>query len=321
VEQDYTFYFKQLAYLKKLADPECKNPGPEPEVTPGKPQAGYYRTQSHQAVAIWHSEDHTKVFAQTTARNGSSYLIRDPDSVDELFSKVCRHPVAGDTYTRFVQAKTWPEDVETPAERGIGDNSAALAPHERIRAELNDFLDRARSWLKGIGKVATKEHADKAANYAEEFAKLEKKADEEQKRLKKPILEAGRKIDGEWKPVIAAASDAKREFKKACEDYLIAVKKQAAEQERRDREDAAARGEFLQHRPSAAVAGTSGGRVGLRTYKEAVVADWKALAQHYLSMEELPKAVQEGLLRAAEPIVLAGGTIPGVILKTEQRAA
>jgi hypothetical protein len=244
--------------------------------------------------------------------------------IDALFSVCCRRPVKGSAFRAFITTGKWPEDIETPAERGIGDNSGAPPPlaHEGMRGQINDLLDLARGWLKSIGgAVKTQEQVDKAANYATAFANLEKKAAAEFKERKQPILDEGKRLDKAWKPVIECAEDAKREFKKACEDYLIAVKKKAAEQERRDREDAAARGEFLQHRPSAAVAGTSGGRVSLRTYKEAVVTDWKALAQHYLSMEELPKAVQEGLLRAAEPIVLAGGTIPGVILKTEQRAA
>src|SRR3954447_23026650 len=123
MEQDYTFWRAQLA-------------GENPAVTPGEPQAGYYRTPSHQAVVIWYNEE-LKPRAQTTSRNGSHSLIRDPDAIDELFSRICRSPVEGDTYSSFRLTKTWPEDVKRrPAERGIGDNSAALAPHERVRAEI-----------------------------------------------------------------------------------------------------------------------------------------------------------------------------------------
>lgn len=306
MDQDWQFYFDQLA-------------GKNPELTPGNPQAGYYRTRSSEAVVIWRAAG--ELFAQKTTRNGMVSLLRDADVIDELFSKVCRNPVAGDVYTRFVETSTWPEDIERPAERGIGDNMAGLTPSQRISAEINDLLDSARAWLKGIGKVATQEHADKAANYADAFAELEKKATDAREELKRPVLEEGRRIDREWKPVEAAADNAKREFKAATTPYLLEKKKRLQEEERLAREEAAEKGEIFQHRPSGTVAGTRGSRVALRTVKSLVVTDMKAVAQFYLSMETLPREIEDAIRTCAKRALEGGAQIPGCNLLTEQKAA
>src|SRR5437764_471364 len=44
MEQDWTFYFAQLAHQELLAEGK---PTTEPEVTPGKPASGYYRTRAN----------------------------------------------------------------------------------------------------------------------------------------------------------------------------------------------------------------------------------------------------------------------------------
>lgn len=306
VDQDYTFYFAQLA-------------GQNPEVTPGKPQPGYYRTQSHDAVVIWRARN--QLYADKTPRDGRVVQLEKEWQIDELFSQVCRRPVTDDAYEAFLSTKRWPEDIDRPAPRGIGDNSGAeLEPHESLRAQINDMLDVGRSWLKRIGKIATKEHADKAANYADEFARLEKKGDEEQKRLKKPILEAGRKIDNAWKPVIGAAADAKREFKDALTEWLIAAKRAAQEEEARAIQEAKEKGELVSGRPATAVAGTRG-RVSLRPFNVLVVTDMKAVAQYYLSMEKLPLEIAEAIEKCAKRALEGGAQIPGAELKIEQRAA
>lgn len=320
---DYDFYNSQLA-AQGVVKPGTKIPPPR-EVTPGQPQPGWYRTRSNVGVVIWRADSGALLAEEISADGSTTRRIEDADRIDALFSVVCRRAVRGQVFREFILNQTWPEDIEEPAPRGIGDNSGAPPPpaHEGLRGQVNDLLDAGLAWLKSIGgKVFTKEQVDKAANYADRFARYEKEAKESFAERKKPILEEAKRIDATWKPVIEAADDAKRQFKALCTDYLRAVAAKAEAEELKARQEAKEKNELFQTRPSVAVAGTSGGnKVALRTYKEAVVTDWKALAQHFLTMEELPTDVKDGLLKAAKPIVLAGGTIPGVQLKKEKRAA
>jgi hypothetical protein len=313
MEQDWTFYFAQLAHQELLAEGK---PTTEPEVTPGKPASGYYRTRANDAVVIWRDGDACRAILHR--RDGQDRETKEEHYIDGIFSQCCRSAVPDEDYERFVATRQWPDDIEKPAPRGIGDNSKLLEPHESVRAQINDLLDQARAWLKSIGgKARDKTEAKKAANYSDEFSRLEKQAGEEQKRLKKPILEAGRKIDAAWKPVIGEASDAKRMMKKAVEDYLIEEKRRDEARELEERQKAQEEGRLMSARPSATVVG----RVSLRTVKELVVTDLRALAQHYLSQNMLRIEIVDALQTCARADLSSGTPVPGAELKSKQVAA
>ncbi|WP_457797591.1 hypothetical protein [Methylocystis sp. S23] len=126
----------------------------------------------------------------------------------------------------------------------MGDNSQNLEPHEALQADINNLADAARDWLKSIGgKITTQEQADKAANYATEFGKLEKRGQDKHKAEKAPHLEAGRAVDAAWKPVIDLADQKKRFMKKAFETWAV--------EEQRKRSEEAARLRAEQERQAA----------------------------------------------------------------------
>lgn len=296
----------------------------------GNPQSGYYRDRSTRAVAIWRDPDGLRCSVT------SGYAPRHDDEIDELFGFVCRSPITRDLFMAIQKGGAWPEDVEEPA-RGIGDNSASLAPHEDIMAQINALADAARDWLKGIGgKLVTQEHADKIANYATKFGDLEKKADAARVEEKRPHDEAARDVQTKWKPVVDLAADKKKGAKKLFEGWALAERKRReeeaariAEEQRKEHEAlsrlTAAHGEPAPDAPPPpppienVKAGTRG-RIALRTRTKWIVSDRAAFVAYLMAMETPPPDFVATLDMLAHRIGSAGGNPPGV-MKTEETSA
>lgn len=300
----------------------------------GYPQLGCYRDK-FRAVYIYRDES-----GALGCRVTSGYAPRHEDEIDELFGFVCRHPISYELYESIRDFGKWPEDVETSSERGIGDNSQNLAPHEALQAEINNLADSAREWLKSIGgKIATQEQADKAANYATEFGKLEKRGQDKHKVEKAPHLEAGRAVDAAWKPVIELADSKKKGAKRLFEAWAIeegnrrkAEAARIAEEQRKVEEarrvEADASGEPIpadEAPPPPPVvenvkAGTRG-RVSMRTRTKWEITDRRAFIDYLLAMDNPPPDLISTLDMIASRIGSAGGNPPGVEAKTIQYAA
>jgi hypothetical protein len=290
------------------------------------PQPGFYRTKPRagersQPVAIWADE-------------AAVHALRDgfPVEPSAVWTWCCMHPVSYDTYVAVAEnGQPWPEDIGIP---GIGHNggpdvgdergdSTGVAgsdgagdgprdPAETLRLKISVLWDAASGWLAGIGTIAAQVEADRAANYAEAFSALEKEAEEARTSEKKPVLEMGRAIDAKWKPVVAAAEEAKKALKKALEPFLVAEAKRLAEGEQE-------MGAFAQ----TAKAGTNGRRVALRRRQRVSVSDRNAFIAHYRRDPRLyeDEAVQKVLLSLAETDLAAGKRVPGASLVEEQVAA
>ena len=240
-------------------------------------------------VAIWHDGSGINAL-----RRGRPV---DPCSV---WTWCCREPIAYETYVAVAErGEPWPDAV--PA---IGHNSAAfgLAPPERLAADIADLWTAARDWLAAAGEIATQALADKAANFAERFAALEKQAEEQRTLEKKPVLEAGRAIDAAWKPVIAAASEAKAALKQApsrsCGPNASASRRTAAAGREPPR------------------AGTAGRRIGLRAVRSVKVTDRAAFEAGYRDDARVwaSEDVHKVLLRLAEDDLAAGRAVAGAVL-------
>ena len=258
------------------------------------PQPGYYRMRDGKGgafvpVAIWH--DGAGINA---LRRGRPV---DPCSV---WSWCCREPIAYETYVAVAErGEPWPDAV--PA---IGHNSAAfgLAPPERLAADIAALWTAARDWLAAAGEIATQALADKAANFAERFAAFEKQAEEQRTLEKKPALEAGRAIDAAWKPVIAAASEAKAALKQALAPFLRAEHERLAQ-------DGGGRAEPPR-------AGTAGRRIGLRAVRSVKVTDRAAFEAGYRDDPRVWASadVHKLLLGLAEDDLAAGRAVAGAVL-------
>jgi DNA repair exonuclease SbcCD ATPase subunit len=210
-----------------------------------------------------------------------------------------------------------------------------------------------------------KADADKYAEVTEDNAqfirdhigygnKLAKEIDSTRDELKRPHLEAGRKIDGAYKPLIETCDDIVKAMKRKLAAFLDAREREAkriAEEAKRKLEEAerlaakaaeepeedaflaataptvdlvaahveakVAEGQaFAASRVSSAAGGFAA--TSLRTKRSAKVTDWSALAAHYLNRGEV-RAVLEQL--ANSDIRHSKGAeidIPGVEIVTER---
>lgn len=290
----------------------------------GQPQSGFYRDRSQRAIAIW--RDDTGIRCQVT----SGYEPRHADEIDELFGFVCRSPISRDLYMEIKNGGKWPEDIDT-LDRGIGDNSASLEPHEAIEAEVNDLIDSARKWIESIGgKIQNQTQADKIANYADKFGELEKRADKARKDEKDPHDKAAKAVQTKWLPVIDLADDRKRWCKKAFETYALAEKRRreeearkAAEAARIEAEKAAIAGEPPPPEPEPVknVSAGTRGRVALKTRTDWVVDDLPAFASYLASMETPAPEFVEVCRKLANRIGSGGGAAPGIEKRVTEYAA
>ena len=215
------------------------------------PQCGYYRMRLRRGgewvpVAIFR-EDDGEVIALCKGEMKDAF---------EVWTWCCRYPVDYEVYRAVAEeGKPWPEDVMVsgladPTAKSpyppagnpspttlptIGHNSSGVTEAEGLLEEIEALKYLSSTWLEEIGTVSSQSDADRAANYAERFGMLETKAEALRTSAKRPILEEGRRIDADWKPVIARASDNKAKMKKALEPYLLSererILKEQAEQE------------------------------------------------------------------------------------------
>jgi len=191
------------------------------------PSAGYYRRSRraqdrslvYDAVGIWFEFDEWQCVVTGGFRPTHS------DEIVELFAGCNSTPISYELYETIANGGPWPEYI-VPVE-----TAPDLAPHEAAAAELKAQQDAAKAWALALGgKPATQEQADKAANYAEAFGKIEKSSDKARTAEKEPHLEAGRAVDAKWKPITEGAALAKKWAKNLSEDYA------RAEAARRQRE-------------------------------------------------------------------------------------
>jgi hypothetical protein len=197
-------------------------------------------------------------------------------------------------------------DPATPAHEQGGAVAEALAD------EIASLWSEVTDWLERIGVIDDQVTADRCANFADAFASFEKQAEERRTATKKPVLDQGRAIDAKWKPIVAAADEAKRSCKKALEPFLIA---ETARIER----DAGVLGRTLE----GAKAGTFGRTISLRRVRRVSITDRARLTAHYHGDARLftDETVQKLLVKLAEIDLQSGQSVPGAELIEEQVAA
>ena len=313
------------------------------------PQCGYYRMRRRRGgewipVAIFR-EDDGEVLALCKGEMKDAF---------EVWTWCCRYPVDYEVYRAVAEeGKHWPEDVlasgladpstmssliakgdpspiQTPT---IGHNSSGITEAEGLLEEIEALKYLSSNWLEEIGSIRTQSDADRAANYAERFGMLENKAEALRTSAKRPILEEGRRIDAEWKPVIAQASDNKAKMKKSLEPYLLSERERILKEEaEREASLSADGGEgsdpsslFLSSTSTTLPprAGTHGRRIGLRTKKVVSVVDDEAFISGFKSNDRFwrDKAIRSSMLKLAESDLAAGYQVPGAVLIEQVSAA
>jgi|GEM_PF-1778968 len=313
------------------------------------PHCGYYRMRWRRGgdwipVAIFR-EDDGEVLALCKGEMKDAF---------EVWTWCCRYPVDYEVYRAVAEeGKPWPEDffvsgLVDPVKKEvspiqitrsptpfptIGHNSSGVTEAEGLLEEIEALKYLSSTWLEEIGSISTQSDADRAANYAERFGMLESKAEALRTSAKRPILEEGRRIDAEWKPIIARASDNKAKMKKSLEPYLLSERdrllKEQAELEAVLLADGGEGYDASSLSPSSTAttlpprAGTHGRRIGLRTKKVVSIVDDEVFISGFKSNNRFWKdeAVRSSMLKLAESDLIAGHLVPGAILIEQVSAA
>ena len=116
-----------------------------------------------------------------------------------------------------------------------GDTNAIDADFENVKEEIEKWKLALDKILKA-GDPSTKDEADKVSDIADKLGELSRKAESMRDARKRPFLEAGREVDGMFKPIIGLAEDQKRRGKMSCKAILKKLQDEA-DQKRRDEED------------------------------------------------------------------------------------
>jgi len=288
--------------------------GNPPELVRGVAECGFYRHRTRDGefigIAVWRNGE-----GDLVGRVGAAGRVVEADEewCERYFAWCAKNPVTEPAYRVWCETGKWPDDVPEVERRSNGE------PHIILKETIADMRKEAETWLAGIGgAVTTQEQADKAGNFKDRFAELEKEAVQSHKVAKEPHLKAGREVDAAWKPVAAAGDDAKRWAASLSEAFLKAERARAVQAAA----EKAAAGQAVRPEDIKVKAGTRGRGTTLRTYKEVRCTDHAALWAHYRDDERIYKHpdVMRAVMRLAEVEIEAGKEIPGAAIVTEQRA-
>ncbi|TVR06672.1 MAG: hypothetical protein EA385_15250 [Salinarimonadaceae bacterium] len=303
-----------------------------------EPACGFYRHRRRDGefdpVAVWRNGDGDLV----AKIGGASTVPADSAFSERVFAYACKSPITEDVYRAVMGGADWPEDAPSKdemrgrAEKRLADEfepedpkpspARKNAPAHIIAEEtIKELRAEAEKWLKSIGgKVTTQEQADRAANFGDRFAELEKEAVSTHRKEKEPHLEAGRAVDKAWKPVAALGDENKRWAKKLNTDFLIAEqKKAAAELAKKAAEGAPVKADDVKVK-----AGTRGRSVSLVTVTNFHCTDADALWDHYKNDPKKRVQMHPDVVKVVAKIATAelnaGLDVPGACLKTEKVA-
>ena len=187
---------------------------------------GYYRTKNqaggYDPVAIWYDEDD----------NLLAYRAGREADAQEIWTFCCRNPVEYDAYQGAVETGRWPDDDPIVAAQVAppvpGHNSGAVSDLDVMR----DQIDSAKAGAKSYAKIADDDTLTKAQSLRSRLNELSGEADKKRDALKRPHLEAGRKIDGDWQPLVKGAKEAADGIRKAMEAYETEKLRKRREAER-----------------------------------------------------------------------------------------
>lgn len=303
------------------------------------PQCGFYRRKNtsrqtkeitYDAVAIYRDAD--GIVGVVLHANGSTAVVMG-NSLNEWWNSVCGRPITEDAYRARERGEPWP-DAHTAAPK---DKSAPVAPPAPANAvpepTLSDQIEKLASGADQYAKIEDDGTAQRAQSLRANLTELAGKADKERASQKEPHLEAGRKVDAEWMPVVKRAKDVAASIRSSLEAWenekrrIARVAAEKAERERlefeRQKREAEAKNAPPPPEPvkpipntpppAAQIRGAAGRAAAVSVWHEVIVDD-EAAAYAFLRGDPDLTALIKKLAQAK---VNAGVTVPGT--HTEER--
>lgn len=315
--------------------------GEKPEIFENYPENGFFKIRRHRdgpwiPVAIY---DRKSDGIQTAVVGSEGNRV----SPEDVWVSCAKNPVTKEACMFALKhGNRWEDDAPTIIDNLMGHN----APNEiGLLEQLADYMETTQSWLKDVGEIDTQQKVNLAANYSAELTRLSNAADKERKGKIEPHLEAQRNINGEYNPKISLAKDLIRDVKRSCDKFLIAEQRRLEEEARQKYESELAeakkkeaeRKELMEKDPIAALTepeediqlplpptqvkaragGQRGKRMSLRKVKVYEIEDYEKALAWCAHSEEIVRAVEKVCFAAARD----GEDVPGVVVKTEERAA
>ena len=285
-------------------------------VSDGHPEQGFYRVrqkgQAWEPVAIWKDDGNWLAL-----RNGKSVRAED------IWTWACRNPITADAYDRALAGGGWADDDPTVATALMGHNVGDKSEFEL----LTDEIESAKQGAEAYADIETEEQAGKAQSLRARMNELAGKADKIREELKKPHLEAGKAVDGQWMPLVKSAKAVADLLRKEIETFktaqLLELRRLELERQRAEAEQLISGEEVIVPPPLPPIDATIKGNYGRgATVRARIVVtgidDLHALVDHLNSTQhDILTATLTGL--AQKEIDRGIQTVPGVTV--EERAA
>lgn len=256
----------------------------------GDPQCGFYRWRNKgghdEPVAIWQQD-------------GAMLALRGTKPVDpvDVWISVCSRPIPEEVYRGVLAGGMWPDEIAP-----IGSNNPPEGEAETD--EVQSAIDAALAEL--AGGITNQAQADRTAAHRDRLLKLYKAKDAEREEKKRPHLEAGRKIDSDYRSVLTGLEDAGKKLRAAITKWLL-------QQESEKRAEAPADAPP----PKVTAGGISTRAVSMRSRKVAKLVDFTAALLSFADDPDIKELVQ----KKANAMAKSGIAAPGCVIEEIREAA
>lgn len=301
---------------------KAKLRGESPEIHEGDPQFGFYRKRTGKAagyepVAIFPNGDMIAALVSG----------KEADAV-EIWTYVCQYPITEQWYRDKMDGKPWPDEDQAVTESLAHDlKNSGAAPEEVIKDQIETVLRDADKFA----VIKTDEEATQAQAKRSRLLELSGEADDKRETEKRPHLDANKKIDAMWQPLVKMAKEGADKIRAAMaaheqrkRDAEIEARRKAELQAAKDAAaaaKAAAKGKPAPapapappppvEAPQDQIRGGYGRAAAVITKKVATVVDQD---KAYMAMRAHPEMV-ELIAKLAQRAVVAGREIDGVTWK------
>lgn len=177
---------------------KAKLRGESPEIHEGDPQFGFYRKRTGKAagyepVAIFPNGDMIAALVSG----------KEADAV-EIWTYVCQYPITEQWYRDKMDGKPWPDEDQAVTESLAHDlKNSGAAPEEVIKDQIETVLRDADKFA----VIKTDEEATQAQAKRSRLLELSGEADDKRETEKRPHLDANKKIDAMWQPLVKMAKE------------------------------------------------------------------------------------------------------------------